>query len=159
MHFVITKVIVTIIGFQNRVLSTSEDGRGLHFDIAVVSGILKVNLTINFTTNDNSAQGINFFATQTILLLLIRMSYLLCLVFFLHTAGLDYNATTVSLALNPHSTMKSVYVGIIDDNIFERSEIFMGQLIAADILPENVYLEPAIATATIYDHKSMYDIV
>ena len=51
--------------------------------------------------------------------------------------------------------MKSIYVGIIDDNIFERSESFTGQLISTDILPGTVYLEPAIATATIYDHKSI----
>ena len=77
----------------------------------------------------------------------------------MHTAGLDYNATTVSLSLNPWSTMKSVYVGIIDDNIFERSETFMGRLIAVDILPDSVHLEPTIAIATIYDHKGIYACV
>lgn len=77
----------------------------------------------------------------------------------MHLAGLDYNATTTSLALTPQSVMKSVFVGIIDDNIFERSETFIGRLIAADILPGTIYLEPTIATATIiYDHKSMYGV-
>ncbi len=50
--------IVTIIGFQYTVLNASEDSGGLHFDIAVLSGILRANVSINFTTNDNSAQGI-----------------------------------------------------------------------------------------------------
>ena len=44
----------------------------------------------------------------------------------MHLAGLDYNATTTSLAMTPQSVMKSVFVGIIDDNIFERSETFNG---------------------------------
>ncbi len=77
----------------------------------------------------------------------------------MHIAGLDYNATTISLALNPWSTTKTVFVGIIDDNVYERFETFRGQLVAADILPGNVYLEPTIATATIYDYKSMYACV
>lgn len=72
-------------------------------------------------------------------------------------AGLDYNATTTSLALTPQSVMKSLFVGtgIIDDNTFERSETFTGRLIATDILPGTIYLEPTIAAATTYDHKSI----
>ena len=73
----------------------------------------------------------------------------------MQTAGLDYNATTSFLILNAQSTVKSIYVGIIDDNIFERSENLFGHLSAASILPWNVHLEPAVATATIYDHRSM----
>lgn len=53
--------------------------------------------------------------------------------------------------------MKSVYVNIIEDNIFERFETFTGQLVATGILPGTVYLERTIATATIYDHKSMHN--
>ena len=74
----------------------------------------------------------------------------------MHTAGLDYIATTSSLVLNAQSTLKSIYVGIIDDNMFERFETFTGWLSAARILPWNTHLEPTIATATIYDHRSMY---
>ena len=73
----------------------------------------------------------------------------------MHTAGLDYNATTSSLVLNAQSTVKSIHVGIIDDNIFEGSETFFGQLSATTVLPWNIHLEPNIATATIYDHKRM----
>ena len=76
----------------------------------------------------------------------------------MQTAGLDYNATTGSLVLNAQSTMKSIYVGIIDDNIFERFETFTGRLSAASILPWNIHLEPAVATAAIFDHKSMYHV-
>ena len=74
----------------------------------------------------------------------------------MHTAELDYTATTSSLVLNNQTTVKSVYVGIIDDSIFERSETFFGRLIAAGALPQNMRLDPRIASATIFDHKSMY---
>ena len=74
----------------------------------------------------------------------------------MHTAGLDYNATTSSLVLNAQLVMKSIYIGIINDNIFERFETFTGQLSAASILPWNIRLEPTVATATIHDHKSMF---
>ena len=56
-YFIIIKITVTIIGFQNTVLNASEDSRGLQFDIAVLNGILRVNMSIDFTTNDNSARG------------------------------------------------------------------------------------------------------
>ena len=74
----------------------------------------------------------------------------------MQTAGLDYNAITSSLVLNAQSTVKSIYVDIIDDNIFERFETFTGCLSAARVLPWNIRLEPAVATATVFDHKSMY---
>ena len=72
-----------------------------------------------------------------------------------YTAGLDYTATTSSLVLNPRSTVKFVYVDIIDDNAFERSETFFGHLSAAGVLPQNIYLEPSVATATIIEDKRM----
>ena len=49
---------MTVIGFQNTNLNTSEDSEVLRFDIAVLHGILGINVSINFTTNDSSAQGI-----------------------------------------------------------------------------------------------------
>ena len=76
----------------------------------------------------------------------------------MHTAGLDYIATTSSLVLNNLTTSKSVYVGITDDNIFERSETFFGRLstTVTTVLPWNIRLEPSVAAATIFDHKRMY---
>ena len=74
----------------------------------------------------------------------------------MHAAGLDYIATTSSLVLNNQTTSKSVYVGIIDDNIFERSEAFWGQLSATTVLPWNIRLEPNVTAATIFDHERMY---
>ena len=37
-------------------LNTSEDSGGLHFDITILNGILRINVSVNFTTNDDSAQ-------------------------------------------------------------------------------------------------------
>ena len=71
-------------------------------------------------------------------------------------AGLDYNATTSSLVLNSQTTSKSVYVGVIDDSIFEMSEAFFGWLSATTVLPWNIHLEPTIAAATIVEDKRKY---
>lgn len=59
------------------------------------------------------------------------------------------------MVLSSRSTSQSVDVGIIDDNIFERSETFFGWLIPATstVLPWNVRLEPNIAVATIVEDK------
>lgn len=72
---------------------------------------------------------------------------------YTHTARLDYNATTSSLVINSQSSSQSVNVGIIDDNIFERSEDFFGRLRATSVLPQNIRLEPSIAVATINEDK------
>ena len=84
------------------------------------------------------------------------MSHALHFFLIMHTAELDYTATTNFLVLNNQTRVKSVYVGIIDDSIFERSETFFGRLIAASVLPQNIHLDPRIASATIFDHKSMW---
>ena len=147
--------LVTVIGFQNTTLNTSEGGGGLCFNIAVLNGILGINVSINFTTNDNSAQGISYFIDCTTDFDNIDESFFFFLP-FMHAAGLDYIATTSSLVLNNQTTSKSVYVGIIDDNIFERSEAFWGQLSATTVLPWNIRLEPNVTAATIFDHKRMY---
>lgn len=57
-YFIITILfpIVTIIGFRSTVLNASEDSGGVYFGIAVLSGVLRVNVSINFSTIDNSAQ-------------------------------------------------------------------------------------------------------
>ena len=57
-YFIITILfpIVAIIGFQSTVLNASEDSGGVYFHIAVLSGVLRVNVSINFSTIDNSAQ-------------------------------------------------------------------------------------------------------
>ena len=61
---------MTIIGFQNTILNASEDNRRLRFDIAVLYGILRVNVSINFTTNDSSAQGISFLIVDAQLIIM-----------------------------------------------------------------------------------------
>ena len=72
-----------------------------------------------------------------------------------HAAGKDYDATTISVVLNNQSRLMSIYVGIIDDNVFETSKTFFGRLSAVGVLPWNIRLEPNITTATIFDDKRM----
>ena len=47
---------VAVIGFLNAVLNISEDGGTLSFNVGVISGTLRINVTVNFTSNDGTAR-------------------------------------------------------------------------------------------------------
>ena len=48
---------MAIIGFANTDLSISEDGGDLRFEIAVLSGTLRINVPVNFATDNGAALG------------------------------------------------------------------------------------------------------
>ena len=48
---------MAIIGFVNTDLSISEDGGDLHFEIAVLQGTLRINVLVNFATDNGAALG------------------------------------------------------------------------------------------------------
>ena len=50
---------MAIIGFVNTDLSISEDGGDLNFEIAVLQGTLRIDVPVNFVTDNNSALGIS----------------------------------------------------------------------------------------------------
>ena len=50
---------MAVIGFLNTVLDVSEGGGALDFNIGVISGILRIDVTVNFTTNDGNAHGMS----------------------------------------------------------------------------------------------------
>ena len=49
---------MAIIGFINTNLRVFEDSGSLDFDIRVLRGTLRINVDVNFTTADNTAQGV-----------------------------------------------------------------------------------------------------
>ena len=46
-----------VIGFVNTDLSISEDGGELQFEIALLQGTLRINVSVNFATDDGAASG------------------------------------------------------------------------------------------------------
>ena len=48
---------MAIIGFVNTDLSISEDGGDLRFEIAVLQGTLRIDVPINFATDNGAALG------------------------------------------------------------------------------------------------------
>ena len=48
---------MAVIGFLNTELSGSEGSGSLDFDIRVLQGILRIDVGVNFVTDDGSAQG------------------------------------------------------------------------------------------------------
>ena len=50
---------MAVIGFLNTVLNISEDGGALDFNIGVIDGDLRINVTVDFTTNDGNAHGMS----------------------------------------------------------------------------------------------------
>ena len=71
---------------------------------------------------------------------------------YLSAAGFDYLATSRPLTFNNRSR-QSVFVPIINDELFENPENFSGHLSAASVLPPNVCLNPTEATATLIDDR------
>ena len=133
---------MAVIGFLITELSGSEGIGSLDFDIGVLQGILRINVGVNFATDDGSAQGMP---------LSIAVRYCQFTWFTPSAAGLDYDETTSSLVFTDRST-ESVPVGIIDNSFFESNETFFGQLTAASVLPPTVHLDPIEAVATILDN-------
>ena len=48
---------MAIIGFVNTDLSISEDGGDLRFEIAVLQGTLRIDVPVNFATDNGTALG------------------------------------------------------------------------------------------------------
>ena len=48
---------MAVIGFLNTELSASEENGPIDFEIGVLQGILRINVSVNFATEDGSAQG------------------------------------------------------------------------------------------------------
>ena len=95
---------MAVIGFLITELSGSEG-------IGVLQGILRINVGVNFATDDGSAQGMP---------LSIAVRYCQFTWFTPSAAGLDYDETTSSLVFTDQST-ESVPVGVIDYNLMRSS--------------------------------------
>ena len=68
---------------------------------------------------------------------------------------MDYDETVSSLVFSGEST-QTVVVRVIDDDLPEPPETFIGRLSFAAVLPPNVHLEPTKVVATIIDNKGVY---
>ena len=54
LYFLLTEA---VIGFVSTDLSISEDGGELQFEITLLQGTLRTNVSVNFATDDGSASG------------------------------------------------------------------------------------------------------
>ena len=130
------------IGFRTTSVITLE-GAAPRLCAAVLSGTIGRDVSIDFATQDQTAQGKQHTESHII----PCMAYdVLC------TAGSDYFTTNRQLEFDPANTEWCVDVQTVEDTVFENPEQFRA-LLTGEVA--RLTISPDIATVTIEDDECM----